>query len=102
MPSWIEQSIFWKKKDGRPESRYDLLRKDDESGEKSSSRSSVDVSLMSDQLVVNPTSSCTISRRLAFSIIGLLSVVIMIMGFFLAKQTAWNPKTPVPDCMSFG
>jgi hypothetical protein len=92
--------MFWRKKDGRPESRYDLLQKDDESGEMCFSSSSIDVSLMSEQMVANTPSSCTFSKRLAFSIIGLLSTVIVIMAFLLGKQTAWHPKTPVPDCKS--
>jgi hypothetical protein len=50
-------------------------------------------------MVMDPTSSRTIPKRLAFSIIGLLSAVIVIMAFLLAKQTAWNPKTLVPNCM---
>jgi hypothetical protein len=90
--------MFWKMKDGRPESRYDLLQKDDEPGETSFSTSSIDVSLISEQMVVNPPSSRTISKRLAFSIIGLLGVVIVIMAFLLGERRAWHPKTPVPDC----
>jgi hypothetical protein len=98
MPSWIKESMFWKKKDGRPEARYDLLQKDDESGETSFSSSRIDVSLISEQMVANTPSSCTISKRLAFLIIGLLGTIIVIMAFLLGKQTAWHPKTPVPDC----
>lgn len=97
MPSWIKKSTFWKN-EGRPESKYDLLEKDDESGETSFSGSGIDVSLISEQMVANTPSSHSISKGLAFSVISLQGTVILIMAFFLWKQTAWHPNTPVPDC----
>jgi hypothetical protein len=98
MSLWIKQSMFWKKKGGGAESRYDLLQKDDESGEASFSGSSIDVSLISEQMVTNAQSSCTISKGLAFFIFGLLGAVIVTILFLLGNQIAWHPKSPVPDC----
>jgi hypothetical protein len=90
--------MFWKKRNEMSESRYDLLQKEDESGETSFSSSSIDTSLRSGQIGVNMPSSHTISKELAFSITGLLGTIIVIMVFLLRKQTTWHPKTPVPDC----
>jgi hypothetical protein len=98
MSLWIKQSMFWKKKDGGPESRYDLLQKDDESGETSFSSSSIDVSLISEEMAAKAQSSRTISKGLAFSIFGLLGAVILTLLYLLGSQTAWHPKSPVPDC----
>jgi hypothetical protein len=100
MSLWIKQSMFWKKmgRGAEAESRYDLLQKDDESGEANFSSSSIDVSLISEQMVINAQSSSTISKGLAFSIFGLLVAVIVTILFLLGNQIAWHPKSPIPDC----
>jgi hypothetical protein len=97
MPSWIQQSAFWRKSSSH-ESKYGLLTEEEKSGTGCSSpKSSDDDTLISERVVVNIPSR-RISERLLFFVIGVLSVMVVIMGIVIAKQVSPATKSPVPNC----
>jgi hypothetical protein len=96
MAPWIAQPASWKQNAEHPESRYNLLQKDDESSENGYSSNSVDGSLIPEARA----SSITISRRFAGFIIIIQSAMMMILIYVLFEKAGFQrgPTWPVPDC----